>query len=251
MAQLEVENVVSGYGSVNIIHGVSLHVEKGEIVSLIGPNGAGKSTILRTISGILPCKNGRKFFEGQDITRLPAHKIVRLGLSHVPEGRHMFASFPVYQNLLLGCHSKYGSLGRAGREKALQAVFEMFPILKERKNQAAGTLSGGEQQMLAIARAAILEPKMLLMDEPSLGLAPRVIEDVFGILQKMSREGLTVLLAEQNAVAALEVASRAYLLEEGRIVLEGDSKELSRSGRLQRVYLGKMDDEQMSAELPS
>lgn len=247
MAQLELENIVSGYGHVNIIYNVSLHVEKGEIVSLIGPNGAGKSTLLRTISGILPCKSGRKLFEGRDITRLPAHKLVKLGLSHAPEGRHIFAPFSVYQNLLLGCYSKYGSLGRVGRDKALQAVFEMFPILKERKNQAAGTLSGGEQQMLAIARASILQPKILLMDEPSLGLAPRLIEDVFRILQNMSKQGMTILLAEQNAIAALEVASRAYLLEEGHIVLQGDTKEVARSGRLQRVYLGKMDDDQMSS----
>jgi branched-chain amino acid transport system ATP-binding protein len=238
LALLQLEDVVSGYGAVEILHGISLQVDEGEIVSLIGPNGAGKSTILRTISALLPCRRGKKFFQGRDITKVPAHEVTKLGLVQVPEGKQIFGPMTVYQNLLLGCYSKYGHLGQAGRERMLEFVFGIFPVLAERKEQHAGTLSGGEQQMLAIARALMAEPKLLLMDEPSLGLGPIVVEEIFKVLQELQKEGLTILLAEQNAMAALGLASRSYLVEEGNIVLHGESKDLTNNEKVKQVYLG-------------
>jgi branched-chain amino acid transport system ATP-binding protein len=238
LALLELEGLVSGYGSVEILRGISLSIEAGEIVSLIGPNGAGKSTILRTVSGLLRCKRGRKLFADRDITRLPPHKLTQLGLVQVPEGKHVFGPMTVRQNLLLGCYGNYRELGREGRQRLLDLVFEIFPTLRERRAQLAGTLSGGEQQMLAIARALMAEPKLLLMDEPSLGLAPIIVEQIFTTLQKLQKGGLTILLAEQNAVLALELASRSYLVQEGHIVLHGESKELVQDGRVKQVYLG-------------
>lgn len=235
---LRLEKVNSGYRTGEVLHGISLAVEKGEMVSLIGPNGAGKSTILRTISGLLACKKGNKFFEERNITHFPAHKTSRAGIAQVPEGRQILAPLTVYQNLLLGCYPRYSSLGSEGRLRLLDSVYKIFPILAERQNQLGGTLSGGEQQMLAIGRALMAEPKLLLMDEPSLGLAPLVVEQIFAVLGNLSSQGLTILLAEQNAVAALGLTNRAYLVEQGEIVLEGESRTLRQDDRVKQVYLG-------------
>lgn len=235
---LRLEKVISGYKTGEVLHGVSLSIKKGEMVSLIGPNGAGKSTILRTISGLLACKKGHKFFEEKNITHLPAHRTSRVGIAQVPEGRQILASLTVYQNLLLGCYPRYGALGNEGRLRLLNTVYDIFPILAERRNQLGGTLSGGEQQMLAIGRALMAEPRLLLMDEPSLGLAPLVVEQIFEVLEDLSSQGLTILLAEQNAVAALGLTNRAYLVEQGEIVLEGASKRLQQDERVKEVYLG-------------
>ena len=235
---LHLEDGVAGYGSGEILHGVTLSVEKGEMVSLIGPNGAGKSTIFRTISGLLRLKRGRKLLNGTDITALAPHRVARLGLAQVPEGRMIFPSLTVVQNLLLGCYPNYKNLGKGGREKLLQTAFDIFPRLEERQGQLAGTLSGGEQQMLAIGRALMAEPELLLLDEPSLGLAPLVVETIFEVLLNLRQRGMTILLAEQNAVAALEMTDRSYLIEEGQIALEGKSSDLAQSEKVREVYLG-------------
>jgi branched-chain amino acid transport system ATP-binding protein len=236
---LHLKGVVSGYGSGEVLHGITLHVDRGEMVSLIGPNGAGKSTILRTISGLLRLKRGQKFFEDRDISNLPSYKINRLGLGQVPEGRMIFPPLTVLQNLLLGCYPKYREMGRNGREKLLHSVFEVFPKLSERQSQLGGTLSGGEQQMLAIGRALMGDPKLLLLDEPSLGLAPLVVELIFEVMSGLRRRGMTILLAEQNAVAALEMTDRSYLVEEGQVALEGQSQEMAKDEKVKEVYLGR------------
>ncbi len=235
---LRIENVASGYGSVEVLRGISLHIKEGEIVALIGPNGAGKSTSFRTISGLLPCKRGQKYFKDRDITHTQSAQLVKMGVVQVPEGRQILSPLTVWENLLLGAYSKYRKLGRSGRERLARIGVKLFPILEERKNQLAGTLSGGEQQMLAIARALMAEPQMLLLDEPSLGLAPMIIDHIYDALRELNKSGLGILLAEQNALAALEVAKRAYLLELGEIVLHGASHELVSDNRVKQVYLG-------------
>jgi len=235
---LHLKDAVSGYGSGEVLHGVTVSIDEGEMVSLIGPNGAGKSTILRTISGLLELRKGQKILGDQDISNLAPHEVSKLGIAQVPEGRLIFPPLTVLQNLLLGCYPVYRKLGENGREKLLQSVYEIFPILSQRKEQLAGTLSGGEQQMLAIGRALMAEPKLLLLDEPSLGLAPLVVESIYEVLSNLKERGMTILLAEQNAVAALEMTGRAYLVQEGQIALEGESKEMAQDERVQEVYLG-------------
>jgi branched-chain amino acid transport system ATP-binding protein len=236
---LQLKDIVSGYGSAEVLHRVSLYVKQGEMVSLIGPNGAGKSSIFRTISGLLKVRRGQRIFNDQDISYFSSYKISRLGLVQVPEGRMIFPSLTVIQNLLLGCYPLYRAKGKSGRENLLQMVFEIFPLLSARKNQMGGTLSGGEQQMLAIARALMAEPKLLLLDEPSLGLAPLMVEVIFEVMINLKNRGMTILLAEQNAAAALELTDRTYLVEEGTIVLEGSSREMAKSERVREVYLGR------------
>ncbi len=235
---LQLENISAGYGAIQVLHDVSLSVGKGEIVSVIGANGAGKSTLLRTISALVPCRKGRITFEGQDITHYPPHKVVEMGLIHVPEGRQVFAPLTTYENLLLGCYSKYRKLGSKGRERLFKFVFDLFPVLAHRRNQTAGTLSGGEQQMLAIGRALMAEPKLLVLDEPSLGLSPVMVETIDRVLRQLNSEGLTILLVEQNALMALGTANRAYVVDVGRIVLQGEAKKLLHDDKVREVYLG-------------
>jgi len=234
----QLKEAVSGYGSGEVLHGVSLRVDPKEMVSLIGPNGAGKSSIFRTISGILRLRRGQRFWNDRDISHLDPHEITRLGLVQVPEGRMIFPPLTVLQNLLLGCYPRFGKLGKGGRQTLLQSVFEIFPRLLERQEQLAGTLSGGEQQMLAMGRALMAEPQLLLLDEPSQGLAPVVVEVIYEVLSNLRERGVTILLAEQNAVAALELTDRCYLVERGQIVLEGQSQVMATDDRVKEVYLG-------------
>jgi branched-chain amino acid transport system ATP-binding protein len=235
---LGLERVHSGYGQVKILVDVSLEVKDGEIVSLIGANGAGKSTLLKSISGVVRCREGRILFDGKDLAKLPPHKVVEMGVIQVPEGRQVIGELTVRENLFLGCYVKHTRLGRNGRRKLLDSVSAIFPILRERMGQMAGTLSGGEQQMLAIGRALMAEPRLLLTDEPSLGLAPMIVESVCQVLLKLNRDGLTILLVEQNALIALEMAQRAYVLEGGRITLHGSSSELLHDDKVRESYLG-------------
>lgn len=235
---LQLKGVVSGYGAGEILHGLSFNVNHGQMVGLVGPNGAGKSTILRTISGLLKLVQGQRIFDGRDISRVPSHEISRLKLIHVPEGRSIFSPLTVKQNLLLGCYPEFGKLGKKGRENRLSSVYSLFPLLSKRCDQLAGTLSGGEQQMLAIGRALMAEPKLLLLDEPSLGLAPRAVEFIFQALSNLKELGMTILLAEQNAVAAFGMTDYSYLVEQGQIALEGPSAEMARNDRVKEVYLG-------------
>jgi branched-chain amino acid transport system ATP-binding protein len=230
---LEVRDLVTAYGSVEALHGISFHVDAGEIVALLGANGAGKTTALRTISGLLRPRSGEIRFAGERIDTVPAHHIVRLGLTQVPEGRWIFGPMTVDENLRLGAYSE----GQVPQE-ALDRVFTLFPRLAERRTQYAGTLSGGEQQMLAMARALMTRPRLLLLDEPSMGLAPVLVRAIFQTIAKINREGTTVLLVEQNANAALRLAGRAYVLENGRIGLEGAGPELARNEAVRRAYLG-------------
>ncbi len=236
---LRLENISSGYGSIEVLHSISLTVNSGEIVSIIGANGAGKSTLLRTISALLPCKGGGIIFEDHDITRFPPDKVVGLGLVQVPEGRQVFTPLTVYENLLLGTYSRHRQLGKGEKERLFSLVFDLFPILYERKQQLAGTLSGGEQQMLALGRALMAQPRLLLLDEPSLGLAPTVVSSISRVLQELNRQGLTILLVEQNALLALRLAQRAYVLDTGRIVLQGEAKDLLHNDQVRRIYLGE------------
>lgn len=240
---LNLEDAHCGYGKGYVLHGVSFHIERGEMVSLIGPNGAGKSTILRTLSGLVRLRQGRRIFNGKDITSLSAHKIGRLGIAHVPEGRMIFGSLTVLQNLLLGAYTKYNRLGKAGRRKKMESIFAIFPVLSERREQMASTLSGGEQQMLAIGRALMMEPEVLLLDEPSLGLAPLLVEAISEVISGLRAQGITSVLAEQNAVMALELTDRAYLVEEGVISLENESKKMALDERVIAGYLGKGNSE--------
>lgn len=235
---IRLERVQSGYGQVNILSDVSLEVHEGEIVSIIGANGAGKSTLLKTISALLRCKAGKIFLDGRDITGLPPHKLVDLGIIQVPEGRQVIAELTVRENLLLGCYRKYARLGRAGRERLMEEVCALFPVLKDRMGQIAGTLSGGQQQMLAIGRALMGEPRLLLTDEPSLGLAPLVVQAVCEVLVNLNKGGLSLLMVEQNALIALEIAHRAYVLEGGRIAMEGKGADLLHDDRVRESYLG-------------
>jgi branched-chain amino acid transport system ATP-binding protein len=235
---LRLEHVHSGYRQVEIITGVSLNVNYGEIVSLIGANGAGKSTLLKTISAALPCWEGKIIFNDTDITKLPPHKILGLRISQVPEGRQIIGELTVRENLILGCYLRYSELGRGGRKRLMDYVCDLFPILSERMNQVAGTLSGGEQQMLAISRALMGEPKLLLTDEPTLGLAPLIVDAVCGVLKDLNKNGLTLLLVEQNALIALEMAQRAYVLEGGKITMEGKGSDLLQDAKVRESYLG-------------
>ena len=232
---LTVNDINVFYGAIHAIKGVSLEVNEGEIVTLIGANGAGKSTILRTISGLLKPKTGSIQFEGQEIAGMPAHEIVKTGISQVPEGRRIFAEMSVLENLELGAFTRKD---KDGIKADMELVFERFPRLKERIGQLAGTLSGGEQQMLAMGRALMSRPRLLLLDEPSMGLAPLLIKEIFAIIQDINKTGTTVLLVEQNANMALSIAYRAYVLETGRITLSGDAKELAASDEVRKAYLG-------------
>jgi len=237
---LKVNDINVYYGPIHAIKGVSFEVNEGEIVALIGANGAGKSTILKTISGLLRPKTGSITFMGKDITRMEAHKIVQQGIAHCPEGRRIFLKMTVMENLELGAYSRQGrGSGRKQIQEDLDKVFSLFPKLKERQKQPAGTLSGGEQQMLAMGRALMSRPKMLLLDEPSMGLAPMIVKDVFRIIQEINRAGTTVLLVEQNAHLALNTASRAYVLETGKVVLQGGSQELLKNDQVRQAYLGE------------
>lgn len=232
---LTINDINVFYGAIHAIKGVSLEVNEGEIVTLIGANGAGKSTILRTISGLLKPKTGSIQFEGQEIAGMPAHEIVKTGISQVPEGRRIFAEMSVLENLELGAFTRKD---KDGIKADIELVFERFPRLKERIGQLAGTLSGGEQQMLAMGRALMSRPRLLLLDEPSMGLAPLLIKEIFTIIQDINKTGTTVLLVEQNANMALSIAHRAYVLETGRITLSGDAKELAASDEVRKAYLG-------------
>lgn len=243
---LEIQSVTTFYGNIRALNQVSLVVNDGEIVSLIGANGAGKTTLLNTISGVVPPSNGAISFSGTAITRFPPEEIVRLGISQVPERRQVFGILSVKDNLTLGAFVRL----RKGERKAvmddLDYVFEIFPILKERQKQMGGTLSGGEQQMLAIARSLMARPKLLLLDEPSLGLAPLLVREIFEIIATLQQSGTTILLVEQNARAALHVANRAYVLETGEIVMEGSAADLAADEGIQRAYLGRQNHGKLS-----
>jgi len=234
---LSIQNLHVSYGPIKVLKGVSLHIDQGEIVALIGANGAGKTTLMSTISGLLRPQSGEIKFEGQDIVKFPPDKIVKLGISLVPEGRQIFAPLTVLENLELGAYLR--SKDKKGIKEDLDKIFSIFPKLKERKNQQAGTLSGGEQQMLAIARAFMARPRLLLLDEPSLGLAPMVLELIMDSILELNKEGLTILIVEQNAIKALEISTRGYVLETGRIILQGSSNELKEDPDVIRAYLGK------------
>ncbi len=231
---LKVENINVYYGAIHAIKGVSFHVDEGEIVTLIGANGAGKSTTLQTISGLLRSRTGSIEFCGENISKLPPHKIVEKGLAQVPEGRRIFLQMSVQENLDMGAYTQSG----AGVGENIERVFEQFPRLKERRRQIAGTLSGGEQQMLAIGRALMSRPKLLMLDEPSMGLAPILVEQIFEIIQSLHKSGTTILLVEQNAQMALSVADRAYVMETGAISLSGTGRELAESDQVKMAYLG-------------
>lgn len=236
MAMLEVKDLEVYYGMIKAIKGISFQVNQGEVIALIGANGAGKTTILHTVSGLLTPKAGSIVFEGKDITKVPAHKIVSMGMAHVPEGRRVFAQLSVYENLKMGAYTR---TDKKEIEESLENVFNRFPRLKERRNQMAGTLSGGEQQMLAMGRALMSKPKIILMDEPSMGLSPIFVNEIFDIIQEVSASGTTVLLVEQNAKKALAIADRAYVLETGTIALEGDAKVLASDDSIKKAYLGE------------
>lgn len=232
---LEAKNLEVFYGNIQALHGVSLSVNEGEIVTLIGANGAGKSTILKTISGLERARRGQILFKGEDITRMPAHAIVKRGISHVPEGRRIIGNLTVWENLMMGAYTRKNPAEIA---ESVERVYASFPRLKERAKQLAGTLSGGEQQMLAIGRALMSRPSLLLLDEPSMGLAPILVEEIFAIIRRINSEGTTIFLVEQNAFMALRVAHRAYCLETGKVVLEGPASELQTHPRVREAYLG-------------
>lgn len=232
---LKVDNIDVYYGAIHAIKGISIEVAKGEIVTLVGSNGAGKSTTLRTISGLMKPKNGTILFEDKNIVGVPAHKIVGMGLCQVPEGRHVFANMSVMENLELGAYLRNDKDGIA---RDLEDVFKKFPRLLERKDQISGTLSGGEQQMLAMGRALMSRPRLLLLDEPSMGLAPLLVKEIFNIIKEINESGTTVLLVEQNANMALSIADKAYVLETGRIALAGTAQELASSEAVRKAYLG-------------
>lgn len=236
MAMLEVKELQVYYGVIQALKGVSFEVNQGEVIALIGANGAGKTTTLHTLTGLLPAKHGSIVFEGVDITKMPAHKIVEMGIAHVPEGRRVFSQLSVYENLKMGAYTRKDKKEIA---ENLENVYKRFPRLEERKNQRAGTLSGGEQQMLAMGRALMSNPKMIVMDEPSMGLSPIFVNEIFDIIEKVSAGGTTVLLVEQNAKKALSIADRAYVLETGKIVLSGDAKVLINDDSIKKAYLGE------------
>ncbi len=236
MSMLQVTDLCVNYGVIPALKGISFEVNEGEVIALIGANGAGKTTILHTVTGLVEASSGKIEFEGKDITRVPAHQIVKLGLAHVPEGRRVFPEMTVYQNLMLGAFTRNDS---AEKQASLQSVYGHFPRLKERARQLAGTLSGGEQQMLAMGRALMSRPRLLLMDEPSMGLSPILVGEIFSIIEEVSREGTTVLLVEQNAKKALSIADRAYVLETGSISLSGSASELLGNDEIRKAYLGE------------
>ena len=225
MSMLEVKDLQVYYGVIQALKGISFEVEQGDVVALIGANGAGKTTTLHTITGLLPSKAGNITFEGTDITHVPGYKLVSMGIAHVPEGRRVFASLTVLQNLKI--------------EDTIEMIYKRFPRLKERKNQLAGTLSGGEQQMLAMGRALMSHPRLIVLDEPSMGLSPLYVNEIFDIIQEINKDGVTVLLVEQNAKKALSISNKAYVLETGNIVLSGDAKELMNNERVKKAYLSE------------
>lgn len=232
---LEINNIVTGYGDMKVLDGISLSVAEGETVALVGSNGAGKTTLLRAISGLIPVWSGNISFNGQETTKLPAYELPALGIAHIPQGRGVLAQVSVYDNLLLGA---YIPSAKSRREETLKEVFKIFPILEEKKTHLGGSLSGGQQQMLAIGRALMSHPKLLILDEPSLGLAPIVVDSVFKIIKDISAQGVSILLIEQNLVEALAVSSRAYVLETGRIALQGKSADLFNNDAVRTAYLG-------------
>ncbi|MBI5102114.1 MAG: ABC transporter ATP-binding protein [Nitrospirae bacterium] len=236
---LRIKNLDAGYGKLKVLRRISMHVSPGEIVTIIGANGAGKTTLLHAISGLLKNRSGEILFDKREIGSLPPEKIVFLGCSLVPEGRQVFAAMTVLENLLLGSYVQQKQNRDYKVQDQLQKMYELFPRLKERRQQLAGTLSGGEQQMLAIARALMAKPKLIMMDEPSMGLAPLIVKDIFSIVGRLREEGNTVLLIEQNAKAALGIADRGYVLETGRIILEENADELLLNRDVQRAYLGR------------
>ena len=236
MAMLEVRDLEVNYGSINAIKKISFDVNEGEVIALIGANGAGKTTTLHTITGLLKARSGSVMFEGKELLKTPPHKIVEMGMAHVPEGRRIFQQLTVYKNLTLGAFTRKD---KEAIDETLKMVYSKFPRLEERKKQVAGTLSGGEQQMLAMGRALMSKPKIVLMDEPSMGLSPLFVAEVFKIIEEIRAGGTTVLLVEQNAKKALEIADRAYVLETGKIVLSGDAKELMNDDSVKKAYLGE------------
>lgn len=236
MSMLEIKDLEVFYGMIQAIKGVSLDVNEGEVIALIGANGAGKTTILHTITGLINAQKGSVWFEGKDITKVPAHKIVSMGMAHVPEGRRVFANLTVLQNLKMGAYTRKD---KTEIEQTLDSIYKRFPRLMERQNQLAGTLSGGEQQMLAMGRALMSHPKILLMDEPSMGLSPIFVNEIFDIIKSVSASGTTVLLVEQNAKKALSIADRAYVLETGKIVLSGKASDLLNNDSIKKAYLGE------------
>ncbi len=236
MSMLEIKDLEVYYGMIQAIKGVSFDVNEGEVIALIGANGAGKTTILHTITGLINAQKGSVWFEGKDITKVPAHKIVSMGMAHVPEGRRVFANLTVLQNLKMGAYTRKD---KTEIEQTLDSIYKRFPRLMERQNQLAGTLSGGEQQMLAMGRALMSHPKIILMDEPSMGLSPIFVNEIFDIIKSVSASGTTVLLVEQNAKKALSIADRAYVLETGKIVLSGKASELLNNDSIKKAYLGE------------
>lgn len=235
MAMLEVKNLEVFYGVICALKGISFEVNEGEIVTLIGANGAGKTTTMQSVVGLIPSKAGTVTFDGNDITKTPCHKIVHLGMTQVPEGRRVFQELTVYENLLMGA---YSNKSNATFKEDLERIYTQFPRLAERKNQIAGTLSGGEQQMLAMGRALMSKPKLLMLDEPSMGLSPLLVDQVFEIIKSINKDGTTVLLVEQNAGKSLAISDRGYVLENGSIVLSGTGKELMESEEVKKAYLG-------------
>lgn len=236
MAMLTVKDLEVYYGVIQAIQGISFEVNEGEVIALIGANGAGKTTILHTITGLVAPKSGSIVFEGQDLIKTKAHKIVSLGMAHVPEGRRIFAELTVLENLIMGA---YHRKDKEGIEETLRSVYQRFPRLEERKKQIAGTLSGGEQQMLAMGRALMSKPKIMLLDEPSMGLSPLFVTEIFKIIEEISKGGTTVLLVEQNAKKALSIADRAYVLETGKIVLSGEAEDMLNNDSVKKAYLGE------------
>lgn len=236
MALLEIKDLEVNYGVIKAIKGVSFDVNEGEIIALIGANGAGKTTILHTITGLIQAKKGSIVFDGKELTKTPPHKIVSMGMAHVPEGRRIFQQLSVLENLKLGAYTRKDKSKIAS---TLKMVYERFPRLEERKNQVAGTLSGGEQQMLAMGRALMSKPRIILMDEPSMGLSPLLVSEIFDIIKVINESGTTVLLVEQNAKKALSIADRAYVLETGNITLSGDAKDLINDESVKKAYLGE------------
>ena len=236
MAMLEIKDINVYYGMIHAIRDVSFEVNEGEVIALIGANGAGKTTILHTISGLIAPRSGQITFEGTDITKVPAHRIVGLGMAQVPEGRRVFAQMTVLQNLRMGAYTRSD---RSEVDETLEMVYKRFPRLQERRNQPAGTLSGGEQQMLAMGRALMSKPKIILMDEPSMGLSPILVNEIFDIIHSVNESGTTVLLVEQNAKKALMIADRAYVLETGSIAISGNAEDLMHDDSIRRAYLGE------------
>jgi branched-chain amino acid transport system ATP-binding protein len=232
---LEVNNVYAGYGDLKVLYGVSFSVKEGEVVSLVGSNGAGKTTLLRILSGFVPISSGKVSFEGRDLLKIQTSERATIGIAHIPQGRGILASLSVKENLILGAYTKHA---RRDIKKNMQVAFESFPVLFKRQNQIAGSLSGGEQQMLAIARALMMHPKMIIMDEPSLGLAPILVDEVFGIISKIAKEGMSIFIVEQNLKQSLSIADRGYVLENGKIVLEGTAKDILKNPQIQSAYLG-------------